>query len=567
MWEELLFEDHKTSSAPKLLQLTTNQFSRSDFQMNTVVEFLVHVVYSFTRSVAEHSNFDEDDHNLELFGYNPLDDTGREWYCQPVDELIYQENSERDATVIDYLPSSSIGARLINACSTDSMDATESIGSDGSMAWKQLRPSFLYTVWKSVYFGFLMSVLSALMIGIVSILVYYVSFQTQLACLTHPEELIPNKLRWIRTISEAIFVFFLYCWVFLDILFYFRPFQISGIRLRIFLTVLVFYILDVFYRIAIQAFGFSHFKLTKIQVLPGNVLFFLCLCIAFRIITRHFCAGPRKRQFSLFLSLIVPCVLMLVTGTLLGYFLYPAYNRQNETGKTLIAIFTPLITVVLKGVSRFCVQRLWRLSHPGASYILLVPLYCGSAIMLRLLQVDLESVEAVALIGVIHGIAEVIERSTMVLIDHICHQLWERKIVRCGEFRTPRRERLAADIAIMSMLFESSAIISVNGFLHLYRYFYTSDNSVVQLLQSFATTTSVPLAIEWFFSSMSLAIETRYQNMPVMAVWRRRWKNHIAVAMLNAVMIAGWLSSRLILKVVEDRFVSSNDFCQMPFHL
>ena len=440
--------------------------------MISFVEFLSHVVYSFTRSVAEHSNFDEDEQNLEFFGYNPLEDTGREWYCQPVDELIYQEYSERDVTAIDYLPSSTIEARLINACPTDSTDDTEDIGSDGSMAWKQLRPSVVCTVWKSVYFGFLISVLSALVIGIVSILVYYVSFQTQLACLTHPEGLIPNKLRWIRAISEAIFVFFLYCWVFLDILFYFRPFQISGIKLRIFLTILSFYLLDVFYRIAIQAFGFSHFILTRFQELPGNVVFFLCLCIEF-------------------------------------------------------------------GIS----------------------LYCGSTIMLRLLQVDLESVEAVALIGVIHdGIAEVIERSTMVLIDHIYHQVWVRKIVRCGDFRTPRRERLAADIAIMSMLFESSAIISANGFLHLYRYFYTSDNSAVQPLQSFGITTSVPLAIEWFFSSISLAIETRYQNMPVMAVWRRKWNKHIAVAMLNAVMIAGWLSSPRILKVVEDRFVSSNDF-------
>ena len=37
-----------------------------------------------------------------------------------------------------------------------------------------------------------------------------------------------------------------------------------------------------------------------------------------------------------------------------------------------------------------------------------------------------------------------------------------------GSFRTPRRERLMADIAIMSMLYESTAVVSVNGFLHLY---------------------------------------------------------------------------------------------------
>ena len=188
--------------------------------------------------------------------------------------------------------------------------------------------------------------------------------------------------------------------------------------------------------------------------------------------------------------------------------------------------------------------------------------------MLRLLQVDFEDVEAIAVIGVIHGIAEVIERSAMFFIDHIYHQIWQRRVVRCGNFRTPRRERLAADIVIMSILYESSGVISVSGFLHLYRYFYISDNSVLQLLQSFARTTSIALAIEWFFTSLSLAIETRYQNVPVMAVWRRRWKRHIVVAIMNAVVIALWLGSRLTFPAVVNnrRYVGKpKDFYQMPF--
>ena len=47
------------------VQLARNHFPRSDCQMNSVVEFLSHTVYSFTRSVAEHSNFDEDGQNVD----------------------------------------------------------------------------------------------------------------------------------------------------------------------------------------------------------------------------------------------------------------------------------------------------------------------------------------------------------------------------------------------------------------------------------------------------------------------------------------------------------------------
>ena len=67
--------------------------------------------------------------------------------------------------------------------------------------------------------------------------------------------------------------------------------------------------------------------------------------------------------------------------------------------------------------------------------------------MVRLLQLDLQSLRSVALIGVIHGLAEVIERSTMVIIDHYYNQILEKRIPLWG-FRTPRRKRLSADICI-----------------------------------------------------------------------------------------------------------------------
>jgi len=87
---------------------------------HTVVEIIGHIVYSFTRSVAEHYNFrDEADQNSHLLGYNPLEDTGFEWYRQPVDDLIYQEYSNSDATEFDNLESSRVHARLIDASSTE----------------------------------------------------------------------------------------------------------------------------------------------------------------------------------------------------------------------------------------------------------------------------------------------------------------------------------------------------------------------------------------------------------------------------------------------------------------
>ena len=524
-----------------------------------------HIIFSFTRSVAEHYNFDEAEHTSDLFGYNPLHDNGTEWYCQPVDEVIFQEYSNKEASSLDYLSSSNICARLIDASSTEDNEPTQEPPEDRAMAWKRLRPPMWRTVWNSLLFGFLMSVLSAAVVGLVSILLYYLCYQARLSCEGKPKESIPKELQWISTITETVYAFILYCWFFLNSLFFFRPFQIWGLKLKTFLVCLPFFCLDAGYRITTQALGISHSKLSTTQTLPLNFLFLSCVCLQAYNFCKHFVNGPSRKLVKLFSLFAIPCMLTFVLAVYVPFVIYPFYNKQDKnSSRLLIALFSPLIVVVLKGISRTCVQRLWKISHPGTSFVLLSPLYCGSAVLLRLLQVDLSSLESVALIGVIHGIAEVVERSTIALIDHFYNQVWERRLVAWGGFRTPRRERLAADIAIMSVVCEASAVISANGFLYLYQYYYTRDNSPVELLQSFALNTFVPLGIEWFFTSVTLAIETRYLNIPLIAVWRKRWRRHILVAIVNSVAITLWASTTLLI-AVKGRFVMTKVYCQMPF--
>ena len=77
-----------------------------------------------------------------------------------------------------------------------------------------------------------------------------------------------------------------------------------------------------------------------------------------------------------------------------------------------------------------------------------------------------------------------------------------------------------------------------------------------KLLQSFAITTSAQMLIEWFFTSVSLAIETRYQNIAVMVVWRKRWQRHILLATIVAALVALWTSTFLLV-IVNGRFNES----------
>ena len=535
---------------------------------STLIEVFGHIVFSFTRGVTEHYNPQEPEYTAESFGYDPLQSTGREWYYHPVDELIYQEYSDREATSLDYLASNSLDIRVINACCSEGADETEEDqqDEDRTMAWKRLRPSALRTVCKSIYFGALISLLTATIIGSVYMLISYIFYKTKLNCEFHPERSIPIQIQWIRSVSGIISCAFLYLRPFACFLFAFRPYQLKGLKTKLFLVCCFVYCLDSIYRVALQALGISHSKISTLQRIPLGVLFFATVGWQIYLLTIHFrMRQTRKQQMTFFFKMILPGCSNLFIGLTASFFIYPAYRKQNKEGKLLIALFAPLIGVIVKTISRISVQQLWNIAHPGYSFALLAPLYFESAVVYRVLQADLGSVESIAVLGIIHGASEVVERSTMVVIDHICHVIWKRTSAPWGSFRTPRRERLMADIAIMSMLYESTAIVSVNGFLYLYQLIYLQNDSLLKLLQSFAFHTSIQLAIEWFFTSVSLAIETRYQNMAVMAVWRTRWKRHVLVAIVNAVPLALWTSGNLLV-IVHERFkVSVNQPCKMPF--
>ena len=534
----------------------------------TLLEKFSDIAFSFTRGVAGYYNPDEPEFTSELFGYNALESTGREWNFFPVDEMIYQEYIDRQDTTLDYLAASGFRVRINDAClPNENQGRQESqplVEADTAMAWKRFRPSVLRTVGRSLYIGASISILAATAISVLYSLLTYVSYQTLFNCEHRPGESIPVKIQWMRTISTVIAIIFLYMWFLMNMLFLFRPNQLSGVKRKCASVAFFLFCLDALYRLAFQIFQISHSKLSRLQTLPGNAIFLISAIWQIYLVVNHLRALSNGRRVHLFWKMLLPSFFSSVLGIFIATFIYPWYNNANDKGKYMIALFSPLTGVIFKVISRICVQRLWNITHPGYSYVLLIPSYFGLAINFRVLQADLDSVKSIATIGIIHGSVEVIERSAIVFIDHICNVIWKRSPAPWGHFRTPRRERLMADIVIISILYEAAAIVCVNSIWFLYQWVYIEGDFPLHLLVEFALRTSIALVIEWFFSSVSLTIVTRYQNMAVMAVWRKRWKRHILVALVNTVPLALW-TSKYLLQILRQRFDDPKQSCKMPF--
>ena len=184
---------------------------------SALVEVCGSIIVGLTRGVAEHYNPNDTEFDPETFRFYPLERTGLEWVISSDEELIFQEYGDREigrsAGNIFY---DNVQPRLIDACSPDDQLKEDRTNEDQRvnriMDWKQFRPSILSTLWNSMYFGFLISLLSAVLIGAFSILVYYLSYQTILVCLARPKESIPVKIQYgqrllLKALKQSSFTF------------------------------------------------------------------------------------------------------------------------------------------------------------------------------------------------------------------------------------------------------------------------------------------------------------------------------------------------------------------------
>ena len=326
---------------------------------NTLIEVFGHIVFSFTRGVTEHYNPEEP--GLMAFGYDPLQKTGLEWNYQPVEEVIYQEYSEREATSLDYLMACSPKVRVINACSSDDDEETHENNSQDdegrAMAWKRLRPSALHTAWKSMYFGASISLLTATVIGSLYILISFLLYKTVNNCEFYPKKSIPVKVQWLRSISDVTCCSIMYNNLFLVVLFLFRPYQIKGIRKKLISLSCGGFLLDALYRVSLQALGMSHSKLSTIQKLPPYFLGVVIISWQIHLVTNHFFLVSRqstRQRITIFFQVAIVPVSIIILAIPVAEIIYPTFNKQTKNGKLLIALFAPLIGVVLKVTSRIC---------------------------------------------------------------------------------------------------------------------------------------------------------------------------------------------------------------------
>ena len=142
-----------------------------------------------------------------------------------------------------------------------------------------------------------------------------------------------------------------------------------GLKGKLLLVCMVIYCLYRLYRLALHALSKTHSFISISQKIPLNVLFLISVCLQVYLVANHVCTRSTKKKLALSFQLIVPGCFCFFISIIAVSLLYLAYNSQTKQGKLLIALFAPVIGVVVKVISRICVQRMYNITHPGYSFV------------------------------------------------------------------------------------------------------------------------------------------------------------------------------------------------------
>ena len=136
----------------------------------------------------------------------------------------------------------------------------------------------------------------------------------------------------------------------------------------------------------------------------------------------------------------------------------------------------------------------------------------------------------------------------------------------------PVLRRLAADMTLQTMLYESAAITFTTGYSQLFALVYQpllSPDQGIAIITQLLKYIFIALFTEFLFHSLSVLLQTRYLSVPVGRVWERKWRLHLWVSIITTLMCILYFTYDF-LPIVRQKYRSNenlvfNETCSHPF--
>lgn len=501
-------------------------------------------------------------------------------FCAPILEhfagSILEENVERSCEHVsentggelaDFLGRSSenVETDLAKTESTDYVyeEYTSSRRFNMTFSWKQNRPSVLMSLVDSILTVSGVLLVGGIFVGGTSATFLLLTMNLSDLCdwKDDRDKTLPTRVENIRFAAFVVGLPFIHSYQATIYVILFKWPLVKEHNLLLFSFLASF--LDLIYRLLLKVFDIYTYKSFELPY-PLNILtFVLCIWSGYLVSRTKF---PNNRAMALRLSFRL--TLQFVLGFPIMYFvLYVICPWYNDMPPHIIGRFgvigtTGVIFLLSKTITRINVCSMKGVVLPENAYILVSFLYGSSAIVLRIMQAELEELSLFCIMGVAHGIVFLLERTSAPIIDLLvlriynsCFRRFHIDIRMKHEYKTRRSQRFTADASIQTMIYESNGLVISLAALFFYKLLYARVSSTHKkfLVVAFLKRILFGLIIEWFFNIMVVFVQTRFMNIAIFSVWKKKWRRHFLVAVITSVMTLCCFTVYL-LRIVRSQF-------------
>ena len=437
-------------------------------------------------------------------------------------------------------------------------------------SWKLGRPILRRSWYRCVFYSFILTVICGAALSSVATFVLWLDLNLDTVCYQTSWYEIPKTIRHIRLTSEVAKGMIIQCWPLLTML------PAFGWNLVKKVNILPWTILasstDAVYRLLLNVY------LTYDQVwrsFPLNALFAINVTFSCYQIASHF-RDSRGQRIQLAFILGAQFYLGLPVTIMVNSVIIPHFKYLPDKSKAIWASLCPAFLIIPKVVARLCIKSTRGINHPGAAVLLLIALHAGPPTVFRILQVRLEKFSLFIILCLVHGLESTFDKITLPIQDYIlhwCHKRCTKRTQSVSGNINPRYSRLLADLAIVSIIAESTAIFVSSAGLQIFRYYYARNDrneryDVVTLLRIFCTNAGIATVIEFLFNVLAIKIQTYFYNIPIIRVWklRKAWilKMSLIQHFMNLLVFGYYVYSATTTKNMFDLNITQQ--CIKPFY-
>ena len=414
--------------------------------------------------------------------------------------------------------------------------------------WKQWRPTPILSWCRSIVHSFLITVLAGgTFVGIFSSTLMWFALNTSELCYDYTDKWysMPLKIQHTRITTHALKSMIIQFWHFYCILFIF------GFPLVKEVNLLSWNMLaslgDAIYRLFIYIYYSYSFKSSTY---PANAIFAAVTMFNGLRVAKHYYSSEFKKRLMLAFKLGAQFYFGIPIALLMNYTIIPYYKTLSETNKVILASLAPATVIIPKAITRISAENLKDINHPGTSVLLILPFQVCTAVVFRVLQAGLNSFAPFFASCVIHGLEGTVDKLTLALRDFVLHKCCVRQYQSLKQFKNPRVNRIWADLAIVSMIVEGAAIFLSCATVQVFRYYYGRQGNGKKLdghdlFNDFLWRVTLAIIIEFVFNTISIKIQTYYYNIPIMRVWKKRWRWILGMILLHTTVAMLYFSEYL----------------------